>query len=504
LLRCNGRNEAKPVAHELQCASVHLRRVRPIRQDGRTGRRRSRADRRARARGHEVLSFIPLHGQINLRGARVESVEALQRQTLAIGAREFVYDVKCARHPGAPAAVHLIDCPPLFDRPQIYSDGPDEYLRYLMLTRAALESCQRLGFAPDIVHCNDWHTALAPLLLRSTYAWDRQIFGRTRSVFTIHNIGYQGSFRAGHVADLGPGVGRELLYQEDLAAGWINPMRHGVMYADAVTTVSPTYAREIRTPAAGFGLDADLRARGDAVVGILNGVDYSVWNPATDPFLPHNYDQHDLSGKSLNKLALTDLLRLGGGAGSPLIGMVTRLTSQKGIDLLMQVLPALIETRELRFVALGTGDTRYERFFDDLQQRFPGRAVFHAGYSEELAHFIEGAADMFLMPSYYEPSGLNQMYSLRYGTVPVVRNTGGLADSVQQYDPDSGEGTGIVFNDFDAGGLGWALDTALEWYEWPDLWSQIIANGMRQDFSWQRAVGEYERLYSSLQAIARV
>jgi len=281
-------------------------------------------------------------------------------------------------------------------------------------------------------------------------------------------------------------------------------MRHGVMYADAVTTVSPTYAREIRTPAAGFGLDADLRARGDAVVGILNGVDYSVWNPATDPFLPHNYDQHDLSGKSLNKLALTDLLRLGGGAGSPLIGMVTRLTSQKGIDLLMQVLPALIETRELRFVALGTGDTRYERFFDDLQQRFPGRAVFHAGYSEELAHFIEGAADMFLMPSYYEPSGLNQMYSLRYGTVPVVRNTGGLADSVQQYDPDSGEGTGIVFNDFDAGGLGWALDTALEWYEWPDLWSQIIANGMRQDFSWQRAVGEYERLYSSLQAIARV
>ena len=219
-------------------------------------------------------------------------------------------------------------------------------------------------------------------------------------------------------------------------------MRHGVMYADAVTTVSPTYAREIRTPAAGFGLDADLRARGDAVVGILNGVDYSVWNPATDPFLPHNYDQHDLSGKALNKLALTDLLRLGGGAGSPLIGMVTRLTSQKGIDLVMQVLPALIETRELRFVALGSGDTRYERFFEDLQRALPRSRGVPCGYSEELAHFIEGAADIFLMPSYYEPCGLNQMYSLRYGTVPVVRNTGGLADSVQQYDPDSGEGHG--------------------------------------------------------------
>jgi starch synthase len=450
--------------------------------------------------GHEVLSFIPLHAQINLRGARVEPVEPLQRRTVAIGAREFVYDVKTARRPRAATAVHLIDCPPLFDRPQLYSDAPDEYLRYVMLTRAALESCQRLGFAPDIVHCNDWHTAFAPLLLRSAYAWDRQIFGRTRSVFTIHNIGYQGTFGPEHAADLGPGVGQELLHQADLAAGRINPMRHAVMYADAITTVSPTYAREIRTPAAGFGLDADLRARGDAVVGILNGVDYSVWNPATDPYLPHNYDRDDIAGKALNKVALTDLLRLGGTAGSPLVGMVTRLTSQKGIDLVMQVMPALIETRELRFAVLGNGETRYERFFEDLQRRFPGRAVFHAGYSEELAHFIEGAADIFLMPSYYEPCGLNQMYSLRYGTVPVVRRTGGLADSVQLYDPETGEGTGIVFDDFDAGGLGWALDTALEWYEWPDIWRQIMDNGMQQDFSWERAVGEYQRLYAALLA----
>jgi starch synthase len=448
--------------------------------------------------GHQVLSFVPLHGQINLRGASVEPVEPLQRRTLAIGEREYVYDVKTARRPGAPAAVHLVDCPPLFDRPQLYSDGPDEHLRYLMLTRAALECCQRLGFAPDIVHCNDWHTAFAPLLLRSAYAWDRQIFGRTRSVFTIHNIGYQGGFSASRVADLGPGVGRALLHQPDLAAGYVNPMRHGVIHADAVTTVSPTYAREICTPAAGFGLDADLRARANGVVGILNGVDYSVWNPATDPFLPHNYDREDMSGKPRNKLALADLLRLGGAAGSPLIGMVTRLTVQKGIDLVMQVLPTVIETRELRFVALGSGEPRYERFFEDLQRRFPGRAVFHGGYSEELAHFIEGAADIFLMPSYYEPCGLNQMYSLRYGTVPIVRRTGGLADSVQHYDPESGDGTGIVFNDFDAGGLDWALDTALEWFEWPDLWRQIVDNGMGQDFSWARAVGEYERLYARL------
>jgi starch synthase len=451
--------------------------------------------------GHEVLSFIPLHGQMVLQGAKVEAVEPLQRRALRIGAHEFTYDVRLARRSESVGAVHLVDCPPLFDRPRIYSDGPDEHLRYLMLTRAALECCQRLGFAPDIVHCSDWHTAFAPLLLRTAYAWDRGIFGSARSVLTIHNIGYQGTFSAAHAGDLAPGVSWQMLHQADLGAGQINPLRHGVIHAHAVTTVSPTYAREIRTPAAGFGLDADLRARGDAVVGILNGVDYEVWNPATDRYLPHHYDQDDLSGKALNKLALTDLLRLGGASGSPLLGMVSRLTPQKGIDLVMQVLPALIETRELRFVALGNGEPRYERFFADLQRRFPGRAVYHDGYSEELAHFIEAAADIFLMPSFYEPSGLNQMYSLRYGTVPIVRRTGGLADSVQQYDPDTGEGTGIVFNDFDAGGLGWALDTALDWYEWPDLWRQIMVNGMRQDFSWRRAVVEYVNLYERLQAV---
>jgi len=316
---------------------------------------------------------------------------------------------------------------------------------------------------------------------------DDPIIGGVRTVMTIHNLAFQGTFDARELGWIGLGAD---LYQPHLLEfyGRASALKGGVVFSDVITTVSPTYAREIRTPAAGFGLDADLRARGEAVVGILNGVDYSVWNPATDPFLPHNYDHDDLSGKSLNKIALTDLLRLGGAAGSPLVGMVTRLTPQKGIDLVMQVLPALIETRELRFVVLGNGETRYESFFEDLQRRFPGRAVFHEGYSEELAHFIEGAADIFLMPSYYEPCGLNQMYSLRYGTVPVVRRTGGLADSVQHYDPESGEGTGIVFNDFDAGGLSWALDTALEWFEWPDLWSQIITNGMGQDFSWQRAV----------------
>jgi starch synthase len=324
------------------------------------------------------------------------------------------------------------------------------------------------------------------------------MFGAARSVYTIHNMGYQGVFGAGQAADLAPGVDTALLYQADLAAGRINPMRHAVMYADAITTVSPTYADEIRTPEGGHGLDADLRARGDAVHGILNGVDYEDWNPATDRYLPHRYDASDLDGKARNKQALLDLLQLTGGAGLPLIGMVTRLTQQKGIDLLYDVLPEVLAAGSAQLVVLGSGDHHYERFLHGLQERFPGRAAFYGGYSEELAHLIEAAADIFLMPSMYEPCGLNQMYSLRYGTVPIVRRTGGLADSVRHFDPVSGEGTGVVFNDFDPGGVRWALAQALEWHQSPSLWRRLVLNGMREDFSWERQVLEYERLYERL------
>jgi starch synthase len=449
-------------------------------------------------RGHDLRVFVPLHGQMDLRGVERHPVEFLQGLTLQVGPHAFRYDVHTARVPGSSLWLYLVDCPPLFDRPRIYSDAGDEHLRYLMLSRAGLEICQRMGFAPEVLHANDWHTAFAPLLLRSAYAWDRQLFGATRSVFTIHNIGYQGVFWSGRVHDLGPGVPPALLHQGDLAAGRINPMRHGVLHADAVTTVSPTYAAEICTPEGGHGLDADLRARGDAVHGILNGVDYEEWNPATDRHLEHRYDVADLSGKAATRTALLDLLRLPAAPGVPLLGMVTRLTPQKGIDLLPGVLPDLLAADRIRLAALGSGEPRYEQFMHELQRSFPGRAVFYAGYSEELAHLIEAAADLFLMPSLYEPCGLNQMYSLRYGTVPIVRRTGGLADSVRHFDPASGAGTGVVFNDFDFGGLRWALDTALDWYAQPALWRQLVANGMREDFSWERQVVEYERLYAGL------
>jgi len=446
-------------------------------------------------RGHDLRVFVPLHGQMELAGIDRHVVDYLRGLTLRAGPHEFFDDVQTARVPDTDLWVYLVDCPALFDRPRIYSDAPDEHVRYLALTRAAFECCQRMAFAPQIMHSNDWHTALAPLLLRQAYAWDKGIFGATRSVFTIHNIGYQGVFSAGRAEDLGPGVAIEALHRPDLAAGLVNPMRLGVLHADAVTTVSPTYAAEICTLEGGYGLDGDLLARGGSLTGILNGVDYDEWNPATDRYIPHHFDSSDLTGKLRNKQALLDLLRMPSAPDTPLVAMVTRLTRQKGVDLLFDVLPELLASRDVRFIALGSGEHQYEEFLHGLQQRFPGRATFYSGYSEELAHMIEAASDIFLMPSLYEPCGLNQMYSLKYGTVPVVRRTGGLADSVQHYDPATGQGTGVVFNDFDAPGVRWALSTALDWFSQPTLWRRLVLNGMRQDFSWDRQGAEYERLY---------
>jgi starch synthase len=446
-------------------------------------------------RGHDLRVFMPLHGQMDLRGVEQHPVDFLQELDIRVGSRAFRYNVHTARVPGSELWVYLVDCPALFDRPRIYSDAPDEHVRYVMLTRAAFECCQRMGFAPEIVHANDWHTAFAPLLLRTAYAWDHGLFADAKSVFTIHNIGYQGVFSAGQAGDLAPGVGVERLHQADLGAGRINPMRHAVIYADAVTTVSPTYATEICTPEGGHGLDGDLRTRGAAVSGILNGVDYDDWDPARDRYLPHHFDARDLTGKARNKEALLDLLRMPAAATTPLIGMVTRLARQKGIDLLFDTLPEVLASGAARLVVLGSGEQQYERFMHGLQERFPGRAVFYSGYSEELAHLIEAAADMFLMPSMYEPCGLNQMYSLKYGTVPIVRRTGGLADSVSHFDPASGRGTGIVFNDYDPSGVRWALATAIEWFGWPTVWRRLMQNGMRADFSWDRQVVAYEELY---------
>lgn len=449
------------------------------------------------ALGHDVRVFMPLYSSLSngvLRDA--QPVLTARDVPLSLGTHRYSFTILESRLPGSTVPLYLVHCPEVYDRASIYTAGVDEHLRFLVLQRAALEACQRMTFAPDILHCNDWHTALMPMLLKSVYAWDG-LFAATRSVLSIHNIGYQGVFAASTTYDLGGDVSH-LVSPETLAGGAFNWLREGVRHADRVTTVSPTYAREICTPLGGHGLDVVLRSRPEGVVGILNGVDYGEWNPATDRFLKHHYSPQDLSGKRATKRSLLDWLNLPVSDSTPLMGVVSRMTVQKGFDLLFDSLPQILETRDMSLVALGSGEARYENFFVHLQQRFPDRVVFHRGYNEELSHLIEAASDMFLMPSQYEPCGLNQMYSLKYGTAPIVRRTGGLADTVQMWDPSTRQGTGIVFNDFDVPAVQWAIHTALDFFKDQDSWTQLMLNGMAQDFSWDRQTGEYVRLYEEV------
>jgi starch synthase len=445
--------------------------------------------------GHDVRVFMPLYSSVGTAPLNAMPVSQVQNVELRLGAHTYRFSLLETRLPGSQTPLLLVHCPEAFDRPSIYTNGSDEHLRFLVLQRAALESCQRLAFAPQIVHCNDWHTALMPLLLKSVYAWD-SLFAQTRTVLSIHNIGYQGVFPALTAYDLGGDV-RSLLSPAVASSGEMNWLREGIRHADSVTTVSPTYALEICTPPGGYGLDGVLRERG-GVVGILNGVDYGEWNPATDRYLQHRYSPADLSGKAATKRSLLDWMNLAVAPTTPVLGIVSRMTVQKGFDLLFDTLPTILASRDLCVLALGSGERRYEDFFTGLQQRFPDRVVFHRGYHDELSHLIEAGSDMFLMPSLYEPCGLNQMYSLKYGTVPIVRRTGGLADSVRMWDPATRQGTGIVFNDSDTPAVTWALHTALDLFRDQDAWQQLMRNGMAQDFSWDVQGKEYEKLYDLL------
>jgi starch synthase len=435
---------------------------------------------------HDVRLFVPLYGVIDR--------EAHELEPIAMDAVDF--ELFRGALPRSDAPVYFVHYPRFYDRGAIYTTDLDEPLRFLFFCRAVLEACQRLRYRPDIVHVNDWQTALVPLLLRTTYAWD-ELFQTARTVLTIHNLAYQGVFGA----DVYDAIGVEdpsLFDGDDRRAGVVNFLKTGILHADHLTTVSPTYAREIQTPEQGYHLDGLLRERSRSLTGILNGVDYNEWNPSEDRFIPFRYSEKSLFRKKKNKIALVDKLELRVDEDTPLVGMVTRLYAQKGIDLLEHVLPEMLSREPFALVVLGTGDAHHETFFASLQRRFPERVCFHRGFNNELAHWIEAAADLFLMPSRYEPCGLNQMYSLKYGTVPVVRKTGGLADSVQLFDPDTGEGTGIVFDHYTPDGVRWALDTALGLYRNRDAWRTVVANGMARDFSLRHQAEQYVAIYRRL------
>jgi starch synthase len=447
--------------------------------------------------GNDVRVFMPAYRTIEWWKHDIAHLDGMRDLSVDLGGETIAFSVASGTLPGSNCPVYFIDAPRFFHRDTIYSDSADEYLRFALLCRATLEVCQRLGWGPEIFHCHDWQTALIPLLLRTQYAWDR-LFHGARTALTIHNIGYQGIFPASAIDALGLAPWRQMFYQEDLQRGIINYLKTGILYADVLTTVSRTYAREIQTPEYGSGLHALLRSRAGALVGIVNGVDYDEWSPEKDAHIPAHYSLDDLAGKRADKRALLETLGLPYEPNVPTLGVVSRLTAQKGFDLFPDAIAPVVASNDVRLVVLGSGEPRYERFFERLQQSHPEKVTFYRGFSNELAHLIEAGADIFLMPSHYEPCGLNQIYSLRYGTVPVVRRTGGLADTVQHYDEATGTGNGFVFEHYDAGGLRFAIGESLRLYREPEHWRRIVRNGMSADWSWEHQVKEYLALFESL------
>lgn len=448
------------------------------------------------AAGHEVRPFLPLYGTIERKGRSFAPVAYAQDVPVQMGGRRYSFSLLAAPlGPGGPP-VYFVSCPPLYAGRGIYAADGDEHVRFAFLARAALESCQRMGFSPHVVHAHDWHAALLPLYLKSLYSWDA-LFRGTGTVLTIHNLGYQGVFPAAAMAEVGLAGAADLVDRADLRRERFGFLKSGILHAGAITAVSRTYAREILDEELGMGLDPWLRARGAAVSGIVNGIDVKVWSPETDALLPARYSADDLSGKAVCRKALLKAFRLRPGARGPVFGIVSRLTAQKGFDLLFDTLPAVLAANDVRLAVLGGGESRYVEFFQGLEQRFPGKAGFRTGHDERMAHLVEAGSDAFLMPSRFEPCGLNQMYSQRYGTVPIVRRTGGLADTVRPFDP-RGAGTGFVFEHFDRDGMRWALDLALCTWADREAWLGMVRRGMAEDFSWERRVGEYAALYASV------
>jgi starch synthase len=393
----------------------------------------------------------------------------------------------------------LIDCPDLYDRDALYgvdnSDYPDNPLRFAFLVRAALEFAARHGTAPSVVHAHDWQAGLAPVYLRTLYAFHPTL-GGTPSVMTIHNLAYQGVFTPDWLPrlDLGPE-----LFTVDRLEYWnrISFLKGGITDAEIITTVSPRYAEEIQTLELGFGFDGILRARRGDLVGVLNGIDTREWDPAHDPWLPGPFDADDLSGKRDAKIALLRHYGLPTDEATctrPLVGMVSRMVDQKGFDLIAALADDLTRV-DATFVVLGTGEARYQDLWRALAARHPDRIGAQIGFDESLAHLIEGGADIFLMPSRFEPCGLNQMYSMRYGTVPVVHAVGGLADTVQDYAPRRAKPTGFVFHEYSPAALLEVLARALALFTDATKWRALQVAGMQQDFSWDRSAQEYVKIY---------
>jgi len=447
------------------------------------------------AQGYEVAVFLPRYRGTKVAGVAVPSVTIPLGQRLrfpVIADGGLLHGVR----------YYFLDDAEYFDRAGIYGenseDYPDNAERYGEFCRAAIEIAKHV-WSPDVIHCHDWQTALLPLLLQTSYADDPAVKDLP-VIFTVHNMGYQGLFgkevleRAGIPQSVFQPGGIEFF-------GKVNLLKGGLIFSDYLTTVSRRYAQEIQTPEYGFGLEGVAKSRSDRLAGILNGVDYSAWSPDKDKWIAMNYSAKDLSGKQVCKQELLESFGLPPeNLQRPVLGMVSRFVNQKGIDILAERARELMR-EDVMFVVLGTGDPKYEEFFRTLAHAYPDRAGVKIAYDDVLAHKIEAGADMLLMPSRYEPCGLNQIYSMKYGTVPIVRATGGLDDTVETFDVEHGTGTGFKFAEYSGAALLYAVKQALHHYADERIWKRIQLNGMAKDFSWKAPAAEYAKLYQAARAL---
>ncbi|PYT01157.1 MAG: hypothetical protein DMF63_04200 [Acidobacteria bacterium] len=409
---------------------------------------------------------------------------------LNIDWRGSTYPAKAFYSEANGSPTFLIDAPSYFHRDSIYGYAED-YERFAFFNHAALALLRRIGSAPEIIHLNDWHCGFAAVELASMRRWE-SYWRNTRTVFSIHNMAYQGAFSPSELWKLG--FGSDFARNAFSSDGIASAMKAGLETSDTLSTVSRRYAQEIQTRENGYGLEWLTRQRANRLIGITNGVDYEVWNPQTDNELPANFNIDNLDGKRECKRALLDEFSLPIDLDRPIFANITRLTAQKGIDLMMQIAGDLIETGAY-IISLGSGEKKYEDFWQSLRDYAPRQVGIYRGYNERLAHRIEAGADMFMMPSKFEPCGLNQMYSLRYGTVPIVRAVGGLDDTVQNFDAVSGTGNGFKFGPYQSDKFLEKIYEALFAYADPHVWKKIQRNGMTVDNSWENAARKYVELY---------
>jgi len=450
--------------------------------------------------GQDIRLMMAKYKSINERKFILREVIRLKEVHVELGGRNLVADGKTAFLPNSKVHVYFLHIPEYFDRKDLYVDSKtgkefeDNAERFAFFSKAVLETLKLLYWQPDVIHCNEWQTALIPFYLKNHYK-DDEFFQNTRTVLTLHNLAYQGSYSLEKAEKIGISEeyvqpGREFEFQ-----GRLNLLKGGILFADMLSTVSKRYAEEITTDREyGFGFEKILQQRKADLYGILNGVDYTVWNPETDSLIPVNYTADSLEKKVENKKVLCRQNGLNFDADIPLIGIISRLTDQKGFDLIAEAADELM-SMDIQIVILGTGDPKYHKLLEKLARKYSKKLAVNLRFDNKMAHLIEAGADMFLMPSKYEPCGLNQMYSLKYGTVPIVRETGGLADTVVNFNPKTGKGNGFTFKEYKTVAMMEAIQRAVDTFRDRSVWVKIQQAGMQEDYSWQRSAQEYMELY---------